>query len=215
MKKLLLMAAMCCMGTMASAQSITTGIKAGLNLGTARIQEVQEGWQNDGLTAGVHAGLFTKIKLGPLYVQPEAYYTFTQAKLSNESRLTAQNNNIETLALDFHRLDVPVLLGYQVGGIFRMNAGSFASVLLNTKAESNSLTNREAIEAGAQDLYDRAAWGWQAGIGVNLLMFTVDARYETTVGDLSSHDFESNNPLNYLPKGQQQQQFILSLGYKF
>lgn len=162
------MAAICCMGTMVSAQSITTGIKAGLNLGSARIQE---GWQNDGITTGVHAGLFTKIKLGPLYVQPEAYYTFTQAKLSNSNRQDFQN--IETLGLDFHRLDVPVLLGYQVGGIFRMNAGPFASVLLNTKAESNSLENREAIEAGAQDLYDRAAWGWQAGIGVNLLMFTL------------------------------------------
>lgn len=204
---------MCCMGTMASAQSITTGLKGGLNLGTARIQDIQQDWQSDGLSAGVHAGVFSKFKLGPLYVQPEAYYTFTQAKLNHESSQDLQS--IETLALDFHRLDVPVMVGVQMAGIFRMNAGPFASVLLNTTAESNHPTNRAQIEAGAQDLYNRAAWGWQAGLGVDLLRFTIDARYETTVGDLSNHDFESTNPLNYLPKGQQHQQFVLSLGYKF
>lgn len=210
MKKLLLMATLCCIGTFATAQSITTGLKAGLNLGTARVKEARQDWQNDGLSAGVHAGVFTRIKLGLLYVQPEAYYTFTQAKLNNESTM----ENMETLALDFHRLDVPVLLGYKVA-LFRVNAGPFATVLLNTTAESNNPNYREAIEAGAQDLYNRAAWGWQAGIGFDLLKFTIDARYETTVGDLSDHDFGSTNPLSYLPRGQQQQQFILSLGYKF
>lgn len=211
MKKLIFTLSLCGLGLMAHAQSIKTGLKAGLNLGSARVQEIQQDWESDGLTAGVHAGLFTRFQLGPLYVQPEAYYTFTQAQLKNTETL----QNVETLGLDFHRLDVPVLVGFKMARLLRVNLGPFATVLLNTSAESNHPTNREAIENAAQDMYNRAGWGWQAGIGVDILMLTLDARYETTVGDLSSHDFASTNPLHYLPRGQQQQQFIISLGYKF
>lgn len=213
MKKLLFTLSFCCLGIMAHAQSITTGLKGGLNLGSARVQELNQAWQNDGLTAGVHAGLFTRLQLGPLYVQPEAYYTFTQANLTKENTQSPQD--VQTLDIDFHRLDVPVLVGFKIARLLRINAGPFASVLLNATGESNHPTNREEIEADVQDLYNRAAWGWQAGIGVDILMLTLDARYETTVGDLSDHDFDNAGPLDYLPRGQQQQQFVISLGYKF
>jgi opacity protein-like surface antigen len=213
MKKLIFTLSFCCLGLMAQAQSIKTGLKAGLNLGSARVQEIQQDWESDGLTTGVHAGLFARFQLGPLYVQPEAYYTFTQAKIRRENDQITQD--FERLGIDFHRLDVPVLLGFKIARILRLNAGPFATVLLNTSANSDHPTNREEIENAAQDLYSRANWGWQAGLGVDVLMLTLDARYETTVGDLSSHDFTSTNPLHYLPRGQQQQQFIISLGYKF
>lgn len=207
MKKLFFIVALLSLGSYANAQSIERGLKFGANLGTASVNEVRQGWENDGITAGIHGGLFAKLGLGPLYLQPEAYYTFTKARLS---RTTAQYGT-QDLQLDFHRLDVPVLLGLQVLSNLRVNVGPFGSVLIDANAESS----QETIENQADDYYNRATWGWQAGVGMDFLSLTFDARYETTVGDLSSHNFNDPNLLNHMPRGQQQRQFVVSLGFKF
>lgn len=214
MKKLLFICiVLCCFSTAGMAQ-FTSGLKAGVNLGTANIKDIQSEWESDGLAAGVHAGFFLRLGLGPIYVQPEAYYTFTQANLSKKAIATPQE--IETFSLDFHRLDVPVLLGFRPFPLLRVNAGPFATVLFNTKAETQNSVLDQSLRSHSEDLYNRAGWGWQAGIGVDILKFTLDARYETTVGNLRDQDLNNITPsLSWLPNKQSQRQFVLSLGYKF
>ncbi len=207
MKKLFLIVALCGLGGFAKAQSVEHGLKFGANLGTASVNEIREGWESDGITAGIHAGLFAKLGLGPLYLQPEAYYTFTKARLSRNST----QYGTQDLQMDFHRLDVPVLVGFQILSNLRVNAGPFGSVLIDANAESP----QETIEDQANDYYNRATWGWQAGLGMDFRSLTFDARYETTVGDLSDQDFRDPNLLNHMPRGQQQRQIVVSIGVKF
>ena len=212
MKKLLLIIAFGCLSTMATAQSVSSGLKAGLNLGTANLGEIKRGWENDGLAAGVHAGFFLNAKLGPIFIQPEAYYTFTQANLKN----TTTTQNIETYELDYHRLDVPVLLGFRPMPLVRIFAGPFATVLLDSKETSSNTIKNQSLRDHSHEMYNRAGWGWQAGLGVDILMLTLDARYETTVGALRDQDLNNISPsLSWLPNEQSQRQFIISLGYKF
>lgn len=212
MKKLLLLIAFASAGTFASAQSISSGIKAGVNLGTANLDDIQEEWESDGLAAGVHAGFFLNAKIGPLFLQPEAYYTFTKANLKS----TSTASNIETYNIDYHRLDVPVLVGFRPLPVLRVFAGPFATVLIDMNQESSNSAYDQSLRDHSEDLYNRAGWGWQAGLGVDILKLTLDARYEATVGDLRDQDLNNISPsLSWLPNEQSQRQIVISLGYKF
>lgn len=194
---------------LAYAQLLTTGIKVGGNIGSARVMDALSDWESDGFTAGVHAGLFAKLSLGPLFIQPEAYYTFTEAHLQQGN---VQIGGSEELKLDFHRLDVPVIAGIHLGPGFRINAGPFASLLIDTQGESNA---RQDLDTFIDDSYQRALWGWQAGIGFDFWRLTLDARYETTQGNLRDYDPAHTPAADYLPRDQEQQQVVVSLGYKF
>ncbi|WP_017731754.1 porin family protein [Nafulsella turpanensis] len=207
MKKLFFIISLCSLSSFAYAQSFTKGLKVGAGLGSANVEKVQNGWENDGITAGIHAGVFGRLKLGPLFVQPEAYYTFTKAVLSKED---LQGGSVpDRLELDFHRLDVPVIAGFRLSKLLRVNGGPFASFLIDTEAVSESST----VVARADEYYERAIWGWQAGLGLDFLRFTLDARYETTIGNLRDYNPENTSIHTYLPNEQQQQQFVVSLGY--
>src|SRR5690606_17516026 len=124
MKQLIIVIALFSLCGYANAQSVERGFKIGANRATARVNEVRQGWENDGITAGIHAGFFAKLALGPLHLQPEAYYTFTKARLSRNST----QYGTQDLHLDFHRIDVPVLLGLQIANL-RFNGGPFGTVL--------------------------------------------------------------------------------------
>ncbi|EMR04813.1 porin family protein [Cesiribacter andamanensis] len=181
------------------------GIKAGSNLGLAQVEDPALDWENDGIALGLHAGLFTRINLGKVYLQPELYYTFSQAQLRNSGL------DMQKLDLEFHRLDLPVLLGAQLHKHFRVNAGPFASVNLRTRSADSDKTFNEEIN----DYYSRTQWGWQAGIGFDFGRFSLDSRYETTIGNLREFDFENSSLSDYLPDDQKQRQFVVSLGYRF
>jgi opacity protein-like surface antigen len=196
-------------GQMSNAQLLTTGLKAGASLGAAQVNEAISSWESDGFNAGVHAGFFAKLSLGPLFLQPEAYYTFTQAHLQKGNTSVGGS---EELQLDFHRLDVPLMAGFYLGPGFRINAGPFASLLINANGQSNIRPNADEL---VKESYERALWGWQAGIGFDFWRLTLDARYETTQGNLRDYDPENTPVADYLPREQSQQQVVVSLGYKF
>jgi hypothetical protein len=181
------------------------GIKAGANLGLAQVQDKDIDWDNDGVAVGLHAGLFTRIHLGPLFLQPELYYTFSQAQLRNN------DIDMQRLNMEFHRLDVPLLLGVHLSRNLRINAGPFASVNLSTRSEEAEKNFNDEI----QDYYNRTLFGWQAGIGFDIGRFSLDSRYETTVGNLREFDFANSGLNAYLPDDQKHRQFVVSLGYRF
>lgn len=207
MKKLIFILILCSGTHYALAQRLLeTGIKGGINMSTAQAKDARLDWESKGFNTGVHAGFFTRLNLGPLFLQPEAYYTFTQAHLQKG------NTQIGTdeLKLNFHRLDVPVLAGFYLGRSLRFNAGPFASLSFNTNGESSE----QGLDDRMQDYYQRSIWGWQAGFGLDLWRFTLDARYETTIGNLRDFNHEQATLETFLPDEQQQRQFVFSLGYK-
>jgi hypothetical protein len=180
------------------------GLKAGLGAAKAEVNGGDINWESDGLTASVHAGLFGRINVKKFYLQPEAYYTFTEAKFKNSGVST------EKIDVQFHRLDVPVLLGYRISNKLRVNAGPFASAFINTGGNETS----ETIDDRLDNYYQNSSYGWQAGLGIDLGRLTADLRYETTVGNLRDFDFDNMTAQDYLPDDQKQQQWLFSLGWK-
>ncbi len=201
MKKIFLLAILFSLPFLTTAQ---VGFKGGVNFGVAEVEDRNIDWKNDGLAVGIHAGTFARLNLGNLYLQPEIYYTFSKAEL----RTTGIDT--EKLALDFHRIDAPLLVGYRLSKNLRINAGPFASVNLRSRTQQTEKNWNEEVN----DYYDRTNFGWQAGVGLDLWRFTLDARYETTVGNLREFDFANSTWNDYLPDEQKHRQFVVSLGYK-
>jgi len=122
------------------------------------VQNSQWGW---------HAGIFLRIKLLGIYLQPEAIF----ASNTFDYNVTEVVGGPKTLmSQKFNRLSVPILLGFKLGPL-RINAGPAASINIGSPKELIS-------EPNFQDLYKSAVWGYQAGIGIDLFKkLTIDARY--------------------------------------
>ena len=145
-------------------------------------------------TAGFHAGIFSRITLGFLYIQPEALFTQSGGEIQlNENGLN------EILDVKFNKLDFPVMLGTRFLKVFRIQAGPTLSLLLDAKAEGLE----EDIKSG----YNDATIGYQAGVGIDLWSLILDLKYE---GNLSTFGAE----LFGFETDQNNNQWIVSVGFK-
>ncbi|MGQ7869926.1 porin family protein [Sunxiuqinia sp. sy24] len=135
-----------------------------------------------------HAGAFARVNIGRIYVQPEAYFSSKGGDLEENGMINS---------FDLKTVDVPVLLGLNLlkkGPIaLRANAGPVFSFV--TKKELNS-------DVFDKDKLEDNFLAWQYGVGVDVMMFTLDVRMENGSGDLySGPDLKSKS-------------FVISLGFK-
>lgn len=197
-KSLLLLLLMLTTGLAAKAQFFTAGIKAGVSSSSIDVKNVENNLtqfkEADNIT-GYHAGAFLRFRAGNVYVQPEGLLTYTGGKVEVSDDPNSSDVHIEKF--NFSRLDVPILLGYSLFKIVRINAGPVASVLLNGKFEG------EKIDQYMND----AEWGWQAGVGLDIGNLTADLRYQTLQSSFNNSVQNSNFDI-------QNGQIMLSLGLK-
>jgi hypothetical protein len=111
-------------------------------------------------------------------------------------------------------LDVPLLLGYKLVDLKLMNLRVFAGPKLRFNAGSSLDYN--VITAGGSVTADQlksdikaAQLGLEAGVGVDVLMFTLDARYNL-IGDMY-HTKLNDLTIDKIPANT----FVISLGWKF
>ena len=99
------------------------------------------------------------------YIQPELLLATATNSVTYED--VEAGVAAEIYSQKFNKLNIPVLLGVKVGPL-RLNAGPAASVMI---------TDPKEIIEGAT--YKRATFGYQAGVGIDLLKrLTFDLRYE-------------------------------------
>ena len=186
---------------------IKFGIKAGaetttvpdynVGSGSATIQALEDAsW-------GYHAGLFLRIKLGPVYLQPEAVFASTSFDYNVKTVATAPTT---LMSQTFNRLSIPLLVGFKLGPI-RINAGPGASIMIGSP---EALINDPNFE----DMYKGAVWGFQAGLGIDLLKkLTFDVRYAGSLGDVLGDAVTISGQTFKLDYGQSS--LLLSVGWMF
>jgi opacity protein-like surface antigen len=197
MKHILLTILACFAISMAAQAQLTVGIKGGIGASKVDVDEVRNNpWQykdSENIT-GYHAGVFTRLQILGLFVQPEAVLSSTGGKVDIFNDQTSETS---TEKFKFTRLDVPLLAGINLFGVARVQAGPVASVLLSAKQEGKTM----------DDYLKETDWGWQAGVGVDISRLTLDLRYErvkrayTNDAQQSSYDLTND-------------QVLLSVGYK-
>ena len=204
MKKLLFIFALFIIVSASQAQLLRFGVKAGgnsanfkfdaINSPDAILSEASEAqW-------GFHAGVFLRINLALLYIEPEVYFTSTGGKYTYNDPNSSAGDELKSF--NMNRVDVPILVGVKLGP-FRINAGPSASIILS---HSSNLDDIKADVKGA-------TWGYQAGIGFDLFKkLTIDARYE---GNLSALGENINIAGTDFPTDMRTSQFLISVGWMF
>ena len=159
----------------------------------------------DALTAakyGFHGGVFVRVTLFGFFIQPE----FLFSTRTSEYTITNVRTTVSTVSKqNFNKLDIPVMLGFKFGPL-RLNAGPTGSLLINSPKALIS-------NPDFKNNYQRMTFGYQAGLGFDLLFLTFDLRYE---GSLQKYQNQIQNlvgtkyNLDDRPNA-----FLFSVGIKF
>jgi len=200
MKKFLILILMISFSMGISAQMpFTFGPKIGLNISKlpAQINNVTN--LNSSNIYGVNAGLFLRINIKKFYIQPEVYFSMKGGKINYIDSLIQRNKNIK-----LNTIDIPLLFGFKAFDAklinLRILAGPVLSIPLN-KSVSETFNPSHSIN---ESDFKNSLWAIQAGLGLDLFMFTVDFRYEwglTKIYNQNNVSFKNN-------------MFYLSLGWK-
>jgi len=196
------------------------GIKAGYNssLGLKNLGSVSSGSYNlnsvkSELSNGFQAGIFARIGFNKMYFQPEFLYNMGKKDYTMTLQ-DAQNHNLQfDKRVNVSTLEVPLLLGYKLLDFKLVNLRAFAGPKLRFNAGSsldyNNLTSGGSVTQDQLIKDIKAAQlGLEAGVGIDVFMFTLDARYnlikdmyQTKISNLNIDNIQGNT-------------FVISLGWK-
>lgn len=197
MKKLILTLALAFIGFSASAQ-FTLGPRVTLISSNLDLREEIANVEAGDAEFGFQYGLFARVQVPVigLYVQPELLFSKT------ESTITSGAQNVD---LSFNRVDVPIMIGGKIGPL-RINAGPALSFL----------TSAESDVAGAvldiKDNYSSTTVGFQAGIGVDILKFVIDLKYEGSLSEKFGESITVGG--NSFATDERANQIVLGIGFK-
>jgi hypothetical protein len=186
-----------------SFSQIKFGIKAGAETTTVPSYD----WIGSGTTIdaykhaawGYHAGIFVRLKLGPVYLQPEAVFAST----SFDYNVTTSSVT-DLKSQKFDKLSIPVLIGLKFGPL-RINAGPSASIQIGSP---KALIN----DPNFKNMYKQSVYGYQAGVGIDLLKkITLDVRYAGSFGDKFGDSVTIGNQTFKLDHGQSSVLFSIGL----
>lgn len=141
----------------------------------------------------IHWGAFVRMG-SKIYLQPELLFMKRSGVLKFSGG--EQTINIRTI-------DIPLLLGVKVVDLKLSNIRAFAGPVASLTFDREIVT-RDWDDAMIEDDFRRANWGLQFGAGADMLMFTVDLRYELGMSDCI--DIENRSLKNNL--------VTLSIGWK-
>ena len=156
---------------------------------------------------GFQAGLFGRISLAALYVQPELMFTSTGSRVKvTEIYEGDQQENVEIIKnQEFKKIDIPIMVGWKFGPA-RIQAGPVGSIMLEQQS---------AIEAAAnaKEEFNGATWGYQAGVGLDLFnTLTLDAKYEGSLSKLGESVKIGNKSYSI---DNRPSQFVITVGLFF
>lgn len=219
MKKMFLLAVVLLSVSFVSAQ-LNFGIKAGYNssLTLGNIGSIQSGDYDltdvkSELSNGFHAGVFARIGK-KIYVQPELLYAMGKKEYTITFQDAVNNDITYDKFVNISTVDIPLLVGYKLLDKKMANIRLFAGPKLRLDAGS-SLEFGNVISGGTitqEDLLrdvKKSQIGLEAGVGIDVLMFTLDARYNL-IGDMYQTKISDLN-IDNVPVST----FVISVGWKF
>ncbi|MBI1192427.1 MAG: outer membrane beta-barrel protein [Bacteroidetes bacterium] len=165
--------------TQAFAQVFTFGPKAGFTFNQFHVDEasLDEAISISDIpnerTVGVTAGAFLQLNLGPFVFQPELMFshqsgqmTFSDLSFSDVQRIS------------FNQVDIPMLVGFNLGRAVRVQAGPVMSYVLGVGSDRGVVN---IMDAFVND-FENKSWGYQAGAGLDLGRLALDVRYGGSLG---------------------------------
>ena len=211
MKKTILIIAAITLVTTAHAQFFSIGLKGGISSSKAQVDEAFSidnstvKYKTGNAKLGWHVGLYTRIKISKLYIQPEVLFSST----GGEIEVTQDGISTPEIAeIDLNKLDVPVMVGFFLTKSVRIFVGPTFSYLI-----SDNIKGTELISDIRQN-YNNATIGYQAGLGFDISRLSLDLKYEGNLSKLG--DSVTIPGINQtFSTDLRNSQFIASVGFRF
>ncbi|NCA84647.1 MAG: PorT family protein [Clostridia bacterium] len=178
---------------------ISLGPKIGYN--TSKLTVDASDISSD-LKSSFNFGVFLRVGK-KIYLQPEINWMTRGGVFKSPSQSSVSPINQE---IDLKTIEIPVLVGWRIinlgVGNIRVMAGPSGSIVVDKTIETNDV-DKPIKDSDINDMI----WGFNVGAGVDVLMFTLDVRYQMglneIIGKVENFDFNSKNNV-----------FCVSLGWK-
>ena len=185
MKRIILAATFIAFAMVANAQSKAFNWGGKIGVGTANLTGEAAPNNTDSIKLGIknarygyYFGLFAQIKLGPVFLQPEALFNSNRVDYTFKNLKNPTADSIKTEK--YNNLDIPILIGFKLGPV-RAKVGPVAHIHINSSSELSDVK-------GYNEKWKGALWGYQAGIGLNFTeRMHLDIRYEGNFNKWGSH----------------------------
>ncbi len=216
MKRLILITLLMIPFSIVSNAQIKFGVKAGITSTSIKVDEVisvTDQADFDELVVkgknakiGFQGGIFGRITIAKLYVQPELLFTSTSGEVEITTLLNDATVGVpEIKEQEFKQIDIPIMIGYKFGPA-RIQGGPIASIVINSKSVLEDYDNYE-------EEFNGATWGYQVGIGLDIgKKLTIDVKYEGNLSKLANGVKIGNETLDFDSRNSQ---FVASLGIFF
>lgn len=189
------------------AQFLSLGPKAGINYSNVLVDETftSEGidftYATSEAEIGLAYGAYGRIKIGPVFFQPELMFTQDRTEIEVSS---LNIDEIQTLTIN--KMDIPLLAGLRFGKTIKIMGGPVKSYVRSSKVKSPG-NLWDSYRSNMED----ATWGYQVGFGLDIGRFMLDLRYEDSVGDITTEATIGNETFVF---DHRQEIFQITLAYQ-
>jgi len=166
---------------------------------------------------GYLIGAFGRLNIKSFFIQPEVYFAVKKGATSvGFSGEDGQPLKV-TQDIDLKTFDIPMLLGYRVLDLKVLSMQVFTGPVMsiNTEGSSVSITNMGGLAddafAGLKDP-SGVNWAYQLGLGFDIALFTIDARYEWGLSNIDTGSIAAIKDISF---DQKSNMFTLSVGWRF
>jgi len=178
---------------------------------------------------GFNGGIFSKFKIPliPIFLMPEVYFTQYKSQTTYTSVNLLFGSNEVILNANSYRIDIPVLIGYELFGICGIFAGPvFYNQLRSLNkgvSKIQSVGNLSSITDAAKSISyeeeyvsDKTSMGYQFGISIDVIpKLTITARYEMASKEDKRKYIETIEKKNEIHYSNKPKFFVLGAGFKF
>jgi hypothetical protein len=147
------------------------GVKGGLNLSNLYVDDADD----ENLKLGFNLGLYAKIPVTRGFsIQPELIYSGKGAKLTYNNFVLGKGE----YRFNLNYVEVPVLAVVNIASNINLQAGGYVSYLaaanIKDMKDDGTINNIRDLKA---DNFNRFDYGLVGGVGVDVMNFTIGARY--------------------------------------
>ncbi len=139
------------------------------------------------------------------YIQPEVNW-LTQGGIWETDGIDMENTKLE---MTYKTIQIPVSVGWRIIDLklvnIRLFGGAAANIATSKEMEIDGIT--EPLEDAK---WNDLLWQYQAGVGVDVLMFALDVKYVGGINDWNKEDFVFDGT----SLSTKSNMFVVTLGWK-
>ena len=153
---------------------------------------------------GFHFGMYSRLSLLTLFIEPAVLFNSSSVEY-NLSETIFDQGVVNTIRSEtYNNIDIPVMVGWKLA-FANVHAGPVAHILLNSSSELTAIGD-----------YDKkfrdATFGYQLGIGFNILKVRIDFNYEGNLSKFGNHISIGGSEFNF---DDRPERFVASIGFRF